>query len=544
MGLDLKNNVGKCVGTALILLSVAAMTACEKQNNSDIIEENTDISTEYIWEEKDYSGLVYNSSYLTYPDEFRIHAVTDKLELAKVGNRQYGFEPGILQEDREVCIEATEVMLGRIGFDGELNIYIYTEDKLNSSYYVDERDGEENSLYAYISDWKSPDYVTGLLLSVYGKYSNYGVAHGYADYLCRSVWKNTPDSGAPVFDARYNCYDLNLLCFDEDFVTVAEKSEAEAVSDAFVLDYIDKNGEMALRDLLGKSGHPDTCGEFNEELEKWYSDNGLTLINPLSKVLYTYGGYSYQYIAYNGYAVFYMDRDWQDISYERNPLVTENFLHEDYAETKKFYEINTEQMRQYKELFDLESDVMDVPVVISNRNVSHSGSTAMSTQGRGKIFLRNVSSLPHEYIHAICTPTSLTFSWAIEGWARAYDMRYNHYAYDFLSEDYNYGISAEQPFCFAEFIERNGRLINVQTDYRDLHNLVTYAGNHYDPNYSYESGASFIYYLCDTYGERKVIDYVCDNHDLTTLTDKTYDELVEDWKNYIEDKYSEYSKRL
>ena len=78
----------------------------------------------------------------------------------------------------------------------------------------------------------------------------------------------------------------------------------------------------------------------------------------------------------------------------------------------------------------------------------------------------------------------------------------------------------------------------------DLHNLVTYAGNHYDPNYSYESGASFIYYLCDNYGERKVIDYVCDNHDLTTLTDKKYDELVEDWENYIENKYSEYSKGL
>ena len=207
MCFDLKNNVGKCVGTALILLSVVAMTACGKKNNNDIIEENTDLSTEYMWEEKDYSGLTYNSSYLTYPDEFRIYAVTDKLELAKVGNRQYGFEPGISQEDREDCIEATEVILGRIGFDDELNIYIYTEDKLKNSYYIDEKDGGENSLYAYISDWKSTDYVTGLLLSVYGKYSNYGATHGYADYLCRSVWKNIADSGAPVFAAGYNCYE-------------------------------------------------------------------------------------------------------------------------------------------------------------------------------------------------------------------------------------------------------------------------------------------------------------------------------------------------
>ena len=64
----------------------------------------------------------------------------------------------------------------------------------------------------------------------------------------------------------------------------------------------------------------------------------------------------------------------------------------------------------------------------------------------------------------------------------------------------------------------------------------------YDPDHNYRTGASFIYYLNDTYGERKIIDYICDNHDLTTFTDKTYDELVEDWKNYIEEKYSGYSK--
>lgn len=533
-------NVKKSVGTALILLSAAAMTACGRQNNNDIIEENTDMSTEYTWEEKDYSGLVYNSSYLTYPDEFRIHAVTDKLELAKVGNRQYGFEPGISQEDREACIEATEVMLGRIGFDGELNIYIYTEDKLKNSYYIDEKDGGENSLYAYISDWKSPDYVTGLLLSVYGRYSNYGIAHGYAGYLCRSVWKNTSDSASPVFDAEYNCYDLNLLCFNEDFVTGGGKREAEGASDAFVQYYIDKNGEAELRGLLGKSGHPDTCGEFNEELEKWYSDNGLTLTNPLSKVLYTYGGCSYQYIAYNGYAVFYMDRDWQDINYERNPLVTENFLHEDYAETRKFYEINTEQMRQYRELFGLENDGMDVPVVMSNRNITTI--THTSSYGYGRIYILTVSSLPHEYIHTICIPTSLTFPWAIEGWATAFCLRYNYYAYDFLSEDYNNAALDEENFFLAEFIEMNGHPINMETDYMDVYNLYVYAGNNYDPNYSLASGASFINYLCDTYGERKVIDYVCDNHDLTTLTEKTFDELVEDWKNNMEVKYSEYSK--
>lgn len=526
-------------------LLIMEVTACKRRDGNavNMSEKDPATSIEYIWEEKDYSSLEYTTSYFTNPDDFKLHSVTTKMETTGVGNRLYGFMPEISAEERIGCIEATEVMLGRIGFDGNLSIYVYTSEACNDSFYIDEKD-KGNTLLVYETDWQSPEYVAGLLLATCGRYSNYGINYGYADYLCENVWKNKSVNTTSELNAEYNGYDLNLLCFDEDFVTVDEIKEAKEIAEAFTRDYIDKNGEASLRELLKKSGQPGTCGEFNDELGKWYNDNGFEPNNSLSEVLYTYGGYSYQYIVYNRYAVFYMTRDWQDAVYEENPLLTADFLHNNYEETKKFYEINTEQMKQYKELFDLESDVMDVPVLFKNGKNS---STTGNGVGNGKkcdIYLTTVNSLMHEYIHALCLPTSPSNNvrWTIEGWARAFDMRFNYYSYDFLTMDYNKAATDNDKHILREYIEKIGRPIDMKTDYRDVDNLRVYEAEMYDPDYSYESGASFVYYLCDTYGERKVIDYVCVNHDLTTVTDKTYEELVEDWKNDMEERYSVYQK--
>ena len=566
---EIKNNKKneRTIKIMAVIFTVLLLSACQKQVDIklDISTENT--MQEFVWENQDYSGLEYNSSLYIYPDEYKLHSITTNMETATVGNRTYGFEKAIPKEERKACIEATEIILARVGYDDALNIYVYTDELGGGSYYIDQSKKNEsgNSFITYISDWKGADYVTGVLLSVYGKYGNYGVAYGYANYLCDSllnVWENITDDtddnrknivsdtqsneanyGQPVFDAQYNCYDLNLLCFDDDFVTADEIVEAKAVSSAFVRDYIKNNGEDALKELLKKSGDVQLCHEFNTELGKWYNENGLVLSKPLSEVLYSYGGYSYQYVVYNEYAVFYIDRKWKDTIYYMNPLVTENFLHEDYARTKEFYEINTEQMRQYRELFDIEDCVMDVPVVLSNKKISIAIKNKESEFAHGRIYLRDISSLTHEYIHAICTPTALGDFWAVEGWARPFDMRYNYYGYDYLNIYWN-GIEEDsKDFGYIiEFISKKGSPIDMRTDYKDVDSLGIYYNSYYSPDYNYESGASFIYYLSDTYGEKKVIDYVCKNHDLTTVTDKTYSELVEDWKNYMENKYSEYSK--
>jgi hypothetical protein len=56
------------------------------------------------------------------------------------------------------------------------------------------------------------------------------------------------------------------------------------------------------------------------------------------------------------------------------------------------------------------------------------------------------------------------------------------------------------------------------------------------PN-GYRNGASFVGYLMETYGKERVLYYIYDTGWTAEPIDKTFDELVADWLEYIK-KYS------
>ena len=55
-----------------------------------------------------------------------------------------------------------------------------------------------------------------------------------------------------------------------------------------------------------------------------------------------------------------------------------------------------------------------------------------------------------------------------------------------------------------------------------------------DPDMSYDAASSFIGYLVDQYGEREVIQYICSDNLYNEEWGKSYEELVQDWNEYLE----------
>ena len=49
-------------------------------------------------------------------------------------------------------------------------------------------------------------------------------------------------------------------------------------------------------------------------------------------------------------------------------------------------------------------------------------------------------------------------------------------------------------------------------------------------------------YLVDQYGEQAVIAYICSDNEYNAEWDKSYRDLVQDWRTYIQDNYSQYSR--
>ncbi|MCM1102736.1 MAG: hypothetical protein NC409_01420 [Clostridium sp.] len=486
--------------------------------------------------------------------EFTFRKDVKKTETA---HAVYYFETAISEQERQACIAAAERAFGCMdGVLPKIEIVVLTPESYDGVSVLEHR------LYISLRSEDFADFLAACLLTAYGGWGNYGMAYGYADHLCREAGIGSEEAGigsgeagigggeaAPadrdgsIFQRMSSpeLYDLNLLCFDERFATPEDVEAAKKNACCFVDAYLLTHTEQEFLNLLSDSGTAEGIGRAKEALEAFYAENGVEC--SLTEIRYQYGGVAFDYAAACEYASFYIEKGWQDRNWETNPKVSEHFLHEDYGEVKAFFECNVRQMGQYRELFGFDSYENDLTVFFSN-GTDMSDASFYQTE-KHTIYLKSVVSLMHEYIHALMDgrddPDQL---WACEGFARNYDCLYNEYAYDFWNDDYNHPVEGDDfreiELCRNEYIEHIGRPIDIRIDYRDFGDFMTYVCGWDDPNANYQSGASFVAYLVDCYGEQAVIRYVGSDKSYHAEWGKTYEELVRDWNAYIEENYSWY----
>ncbi len=452
----------------------------------------------------------------------------------------YYFESSIGEQERECCIAATDKVLSGIeGALPELEIVVIEP---QSTYGICVSDGR---LYLSPQDWNSADYLAKVLLAGYGEWGNYGLAYGYADYLCKKVGLDSGEANpkAKAGERFQNmstpeAYDLNLLCFDDKFVSSEDVEAAKNNACLFAKEYLSSHSEEEYLELLSQSGTLEGMALANKALEEFYERYGVEC--SLTGIRYRYGGLSLDYAAACEYARFHVSIDWQDVYWEKNPMVSENFLHEEYGEVRQFFESNERRMGQYQELFGFDS--YDNSLLVLMQDLSYvQAKESFYRPHEHTIYLNAVHSLIHEYIHSVTCGNfeDLTCLWKIEGFATYFSYKYDEYAYDFL----NYYINSFSDNWIQEYADTLGRPIDARTDfYNGFIDVMIHAYGITDPNSDYESGASFISYLVKKYGEQAVIAYVCSDNEYNAEWDKSYDELVQDWNRYIEKNYSQYSK--
>lgn len=454
------------------------------------------------------------------------------LDTAELKGITYAFEPGISAEDRAACIQATAEILSRIGLDKNIQIHIYAEGTYDSTFI------NGSSIFTHLQDWKSPEYVSALLYGLFGEYCNYGAVYGYSNYLCHELYGTPLDvySGDWTYEGELNALDLNLLCFRSEFVAEEDIQSVRKIANTFVADYIAANGETEFHKLLESSGDTEKANEFADILASFYAAKDIT--HTPSDILYRLGGRGYDYIAKCKYAVMYIEKDWYDASKDLCPYTYDGFLHQNYEDTRQFFTINVEQMEKYRELFALDTYNDDLDIFFTNHYYRVS---SLYIAKNHAIALAHTASLPHEYIHALTFGNLMLEAWAHEGLARYFDQKYNYYGNAALNVDYNSVPDTNKFHYILEYKNNIGRDIDMALDFAELQHLTTYAYSYNDPNDGdgYAPGASFIGYLITRFGEEKVIKIICETHD---FGEYTYEELVADWLEFIEENYSEYSK--
>ena len=495
--------------TALVVSMMLLLTSCAV--NPDIQPVTTPIERNYV-----VTDVTYSEPTAQYA--FRLNMDTTETEFAK-----YCFEESIEEKDREACIESTDKVLSNLTLSEVVpEIYIFANDRYNY------KNISDHKLYCSIQDWKSVEYATDVLLVAYGESAHYGTAFGYASYLAKKFKWNSYEgkfSNPSVSDTL----DLNYLCFSESFTTSNDIAVAKEIACAFVDAYINQHGEQTFRQLLAE------CSKATDALATYYRENGVSYAP--SSVQYGYGGKKYDYLVYSDYGTFYIAKDWVDMCAENNPLITDGFLHSDYSNTKVFFETNISQMKQYQDLFNLDTYNNDLAIVFSPKT---SASQYSYYQGVIHcIYLYNVDSLMHEYIHSLTMPSNSLASWQAEGFARYFSYYYDFYGIPFLNQDYNNTANTPTTQYIHEYLATINRPIDMAKDYCELENVAVYYFGFTDPNANYLAGSSFVQYLVKQYGEEAVINSIYGNGDSLP---KTYAELVKEWNEFIEGNYSNYSK--
>lgn len=442
----------------------------------------------------------------------------------------YYFEPSIKEQERQACIAATDRALSCI--DGTLpliEIAVFLPETFDDVFVSDSR------LYTLIQSWDSTEYLAEVLLAGYSEWGNYGLAYGYANHLCKEAGLDYRETTGFLPMSEPELYDLTLLCFNEKFASSEDVEAAENNACLFVDGYLSTHSEAELLELLSGSGTVEGVGRANEALEAFYAENGVD--SSLTQIRYQYGGVTYEYAAACEYARFYLDKDWQNMGWERNAKVSENFLHENYAEVKTFFECSVRQMAQYQEFFDFDSYNNDLPVMITNKIILFEKEMYSGYYyADHTIYLADVESLPHEYIHSL-TYGRFDFDnwWKKEGTAQYFSYKYNDYLYS--TADWYYELS-ETDVLLREFLDSLGRPLDLAIDRRGIDDMLVYIWEQTNPVCSYEAAASFVGYLVDQYGEQAVIAYVRSNVEYNAKWGKSYDELVQDWNDYINENYS------
>lgn len=432
----------------------------------------------------------------------------------------YYFDNAISRVDMNTCIRNSEEILGYINAANKINIYIISDysEKYCTNY----------SLYCGNVNYKTIDYIADILLASYGEFCNYGLTYGYANYIAKQLeWDYEAENDIPD-TSNNSIYDLNLLCFDSQFVSENDVIACKTLSIKFVNNYIYTTDETSFINLLIASSSTAFQTQFTTALTNWYKQNEI--VHTPSIIKYAYGGETHEYIAYSEYATFFIRKDWTEFFH--TDLIDANFLHMNYSEIKNYFETIVMEMHSLQEFFSFENYDNTLAVIFQNIDTSYYMGTAQH-----RIYLDSLNSLMHEYFHSISLPYCRLEQWVVEGSATWYSLYFDTYGLDILNYVYNnldeFNIK-DTDFGYVEkYIEYIDRKIDFDTDKVDLLNLFVYTNNIYNPNNNYISAASFIGFLISQYGEETVQNYLFSHNGEYVPLDKSFYELIEEWKTYI-----------
>ena len=249
---------------AIQLFGIAAMLlvfiACASNENREgsavqaeygVLEENADSAAhEKAGEGAESETYEYETDIIRYGEPILGKSTFRKdVKKTETDHAVYYFETSINEQERQACIAETERAPACIdGVMPKIEIVVLLPES---------HDGisvEDHRLYTSLRSEEFTEFLAGILLAAYNEWGNYGLAYGYANYLCRKAGEEYREVDSLISMSDPEAYDLNLLCFDEKFVTLQDVEASKNNACYFVNVYLAAHSEAEFLELLSDSG--------------------------------------------------------------------------------------------------------------------------------------------------------------------------------------------------------------------------------------------------------------------------------------------------
>ena len=394
-------------------------------------------------------------------------------------------------------------------------------------------DSGKDTAYIAFSSTKTYRQVFATLQTLWGDYTDYGYVYAMANVIAEQLgWQTdskidiTPTVMKEFFSNNPKAIDLQYPCFSSVFASEETVNQCKALS---IHLFDDIKWVAALEKPIDIQ-----LDEYYELVGTYAREDGISFARQTCG--YAYRGEYLPLCINTTYAQLMVDRNYSDYS-----SVIYGDYFSDYESIYQTANIINNEITEAVKLFELEDRAGSISInwLSEESAKAQFGKPLVNLYepSMKKVNVTMIQGYLHEYYHHIehLINPDLGQCWQSQAFC---EIGRSHSQHSLYSIEATMTQNEQWSDLFYSFTGRSYQ--PGVDDYFEFYDILCYATNEYELDYYNGRNAinSFTHYLIDLYGEDATSNLMLFPNTVWNVTEKSWEELEAEWKQYIHDKYA------
>ena len=522
----------------LLFILLFLLSGCGKKESSEISD-----ATEPI---EQYVKPIYEKASVSFTEPYGMVYDTTNGWKSEYNSNTYCFTNKLSEEDRDSVMLETDILIQIMAEMLHTKFEGYTLCMLEDSYFPRV---EDKTLYIGYPNFKTQDFGIGICQMLLGNNVRFGLSYGLGRELSykRGYSVETLEElsdALQLCDTTPEYLDLNYACFLEEYADTPTLVKIKSIASGFCAWIMENKKEHLFTDYSDK--------EYRSCLNSFLTLHGKQeyTSTDLDNIWFYNGGENIRLIWEDPNAVFFVMKDYVSLVNLSNFPDMVNTGYKNLRQLVIDYYQQSQFVDQILTKYEKNSNQKATVYFADHKKIFDMTYAGWYNSQENEIGIQNCTTFTHEYTHYLLRDTPIN-NWCNEMLAHYYGTYpiNNHISYEIQSTKLWYeNLDPNNPEDVKEIAFENAARSHLDHDfqYNSLEDLAHYshAGtllsnqiNELMTARSYGVKYSFFIYLQNLYEEETVLDAIINNTP-EELSNKTWDELVYEWKEWLFDEYS------